>query len=97
MCMQRYDLALTSITCTLLMSSKVHIKDLVELFLIVFEKAVKGSPEDSPYERFYMGSTRLTSMKSIATALGAALHQRGKIDQAEPRSLTAQETGRIGA
>ena len=75
---------------------KVHINDLVALFLIVFHKATSGPATGSPYERFFMGSTRLTTMKSIATVLATALYKRGRIDQPEAKSATIEEVGRLG-
>lgn len=77
----------------------VHITDLVNLYLIVLNKALAerhASPSSTvtpidPFERFYFGSVEEKSFGQIARGLAPLLHKRGLVDSPRAISVPIEE------
>ncbi|KAJ7226904.1 hypothetical protein GGX14DRAFT_530826 [Mycena pura] len=70
----------------------VHVQDLVDLFLILMDDALTGTPKASTgLECFYFCATDTYSWKQLASEIGKRLHARGVIAKAEPRELLPNE------
>ncbi|CAE6439167.1 unnamed protein product [Rhizoctonia solani] len=73
----------------------VHINDLVKLYELVLQHAISvrdgQTPRPAKFENFYFGSAGEHVWGDIAKQLGPLLHQKGKADTPEARSITADE------
>ena len=72
------------------LENKVHIEDLVDLYLIVTNLALSelgpAAKVDS-YNKFFWGSVGKHVWGDIARKVGTILHGQGLIDSAEPKSI----------
>jgi len=76
----------------------VHIKDLVDLYLRVYNLAIAGPPKTNPYERYYIATSGKHSWKEISSSIAEALYKKGHIDSPDPKSINFQELpGPIGS
>ncbi|KAG8859277.1 hypothetical protein FRB96_004492 [Tulasnella sp. 330] len=78
--------------------NNVHISDLVELYTLVFDRALtdnKGSLSNlqpvSSYERFYWGSAATHVWGEVAKSLAVLLHKRGLVETEEVKPVTIEE------
>lgn len=80
----------------LLSSIWVHIDDIVDLYKIVFDRALstgEDALEDSPYDRYYTSTSGELTMKSIANAYAKALNEKGIVPSAEAARLSFEDAG----
>jgi len=76
--------------------NNVHIDDLAELYVLVFQNALKNpTAKASPYESYYWGAAAEHSWGDVTRAVGASLHKRGLLPTAEPRSATLEEAPKL--
>lgn len=80
----------------LLSSIWVHIDDIVDLYKIVFDRALstgEDALEDSQYDRYYTSTSGELTMKSIANAYAKALNEKGIVPSAEAARLSFEDAG----
>ncbi|KAI0041066.1 NAD(P)-binding protein [Auriscalpium vulgare] len=65
----------------------VHIDDVVDLFLRVFELSVKPSVSTSPHARYFIATSGPVAWKTIATVVGGELARRGLLADSTPQSV----------
>lgn len=62
----------------------MHIDDLVDLYLLVLDKALEERASqtfpDSPYENFYWGASGTHTWGNVARAMAPILHNKGLVD-----------------
>lgn len=73
----------------------VHINDLTDLYLLIFEHALAAKDTPSAYERFYWGSAGTHNWGEITRDLAARLHRRGLIDTTEIKSVTVKDEPKL--
>lgn len=77
--------------------SNVHIDDLVDLYVLIFNLAVSSSQSQEkfdPYQRWFWGSsTRTHVWGDIAKALAKILYARGVVTTEVVRSVSLEEDG----
>ena len=79
----------------------MHISDLTSLYLLVFNHALNNittsSKPVSPYEQYFITSTRSLPWKSFSTLFGAAMQKRGAIPStgASAVSVSFEEAGQF--
>ncbi|KAI0056479.1 NAD(P)-binding protein [Artomyces pyxidatus] len=67
----------------------VHIDDVADLFLRVFERSQAGVPEgESPYARYFLATSNGVEWKTIATSVGAALARRTVLADGTPKVVS---------
>ncbi|KAF8261164.1 hypothetical protein EI94DRAFT_824157 [Lactarius quietus] len=67
----------------------VYLDDLMDLYRRVFERIlIRDLAKESPYTRYYLGTSTPLVWKDIATTFGVTLHEMGKIESAEPQSIS---------
>ncbi|KAI0056499.1 NAD-binding protein [Artomyces pyxidatus] len=70
----------------------VHLDDVIDLYLRVFERASKGAPSDeSPYARYFIASSNPIDWKTITTVVGGTLAQRGKLADGTAHSVSLDD------
>jgi hypothetical protein len=73
----------------------VHITDLVNLYLLVFEKALSerstGHVPPDPFERFYFGAVGSASFLEFARLIAPLLYERKLVDSPEAVSVPTGE------
>ncbi|KAI0311124.1 hypothetical protein OF83DRAFT_1177883 [Amylostereum chailletii] len=75
----------------------VHLDDLVDLYLRVIDTAVLGKDAGaSPYARYFFVASHGVAWKDSATAVAAALHKRGRLDETTPTSVSITEESPVG-
>lgn len=75
---------------------QVYLDDLIDLYRRVFERILSRElAEKSPYTRYYLGTSNPLAWKEIATCFGKTLHSLGKIENAEPQSITVADIPKI--
>ncbi|KAI0298775.1 hypothetical protein B0F90DRAFT_1730949 [Multifurca ochricompacta] len=68
------------------------VNDLIDLFLLVFDRVVSGADKDSsPYERYYIGAINPVSFKEIMTAVGEELASRKVLEDGTAASIRYQD------
>lgn len=78
------------------MSAQIHIKDLVEVYKLVFKKALEAGNRPlatSPYSRFYFVTSEAVPGKRSADAYARALFERRKVAKPESVKITFEEGG----
>jgi len=66
----------------------VHLDDLVNLYGLLFERALGGvDTKASPYSRYYIAASNPLAWKHIATVSGATLKKLGELEDDEPQSV----------
>jgi len=66
----------------------VYLEDLIDLYRRVFKLILSHElAKESPYTRYYLGTSTPLAWKEIATSFGKALQKMGKIKHAEPQSI----------
>ncbi|THH15266.1 hypothetical protein EW146_g5180 [Bondarzewia mesenterica] len=67
----------------------VHIDDVMNLYLRVFELAVaEKEAAVSSYTRYFVASSQPAAWKTIMTLLASTLHKRGLLESPEPQSVS---------
>ncbi|KAI0312892.1 hypothetical protein OF83DRAFT_1066457 [Amylostereum chailletii] len=70
----------------------VHLDDLLDLYLRVIDTAVSGKDADaSPYARYFFAASHGVAWKDSTAAVAAALHKRGRLDDATLTSVSITE------
>ena len=76
----------------------VHVDDVVELMMLVFQKALDTwdsyKPEDV-YKHFYVAVDEVHTTKPVAEAFGQLLYRRGKIASPAARKVPYEEAGKV--
>ncbi|KAF7293889.1 hypothetical protein HMN09_01185000 [Mycena chlorophos] len=77
----------------------VHVQDLVNLYFVLLDDALSGSPKaKTGLDCFYFCATDEYQWLELATELGKRLHAKGAIPTPEPRTLKPEEVdGALGA
>jgi hypothetical protein len=71
---------------------QVRLDDLIDLYRRVFKRILSRElAKESPYTRYYLGTSNTIVWKEIATSFGKTLHKLGKIEHAEPQSITVAD------
>lgn len=71
---------------------QVHIDDLLDLYLRVVEVIVSGrQADDSPYARFYIGSSTEITFRTVAEVYGSELTRLGLLPTAEVESVPSDK------
>ena len=66
--------------------------------MAVFDYVLSGKDKTtSPYEHYYFSTTESLDWKTIATLIGADLHENGKLPSAIPVSVSFEEAGMLAA
>ena len=66
----------------------MHIDDLVDLYLRVLDVVLSGrQADDSPYTRFYIGSSTEVPFRTVAEVYGSELTRLGLLSSAEVESV----------
>ena len=77
----------------------VHIDDLVDLYLKIFELAQRNENEPvgqaSPYSRFYFGSTASFEWGVLIKKLAGMLYSRGLVENADVVSLRVEDEPKL--
>ncbi|KAJ7088129.1 hypothetical protein C8R44DRAFT_819520 [Mycena epipterygia] len=74
----------------------VHVQDLVDLYFLLIDDALSGSPKASTgLECFYFCATDTYSWKQLADEVGCRLHAKGVITTAEARALLPDEEAEV--
>ena len=67
----------------------MNLGDLIKLYRLVFERILsRAIAKESPYTRYYLGTSTPLKWKDIATSFGKTLKKMGKIEIEEPLSIT---------
>ena len=68
---------------------QVTLKDLIRLYRLVFERILSREfAKESPYTRYYLGTSTSLRWKNIADSFGQVLKQMGELKTEEPQSIT---------
>ena len=68
---------------------QVILKDLIRLYRLVFERILSREfAKESPYTRYYLGTSTQLEWKDIAVSFGNVLKQMGEIETEGPVSMT---------
>ncbi|KIL90753.1 hypothetical protein FAVG1_06489 [Fusarium avenaceum] len=73
--------------------STTHILDLNEFLVKITDVAAQGPAQGTPYSRYYMLETSRVAWKDLATELAKAMHARGILASAEPKSVSFEQAG----
>lgn len=70
----------------------VHVQDLVDLYMMLMEDGLSGSPKaPTGAEGYYFCATDTYQWKELAAEVGKRLHAKGAISTPEARTVTAEE------
>lgn len=61
--------------------------------MVIFDKALNGDFNGSPYSNYYVTGGPEHTWKELATAIAQTLHAKGKISSSEARSVSLEEAG----
>lgn len=76
--------------------TQVHIIDLVDLYVRLFQHTLTTSPSSEPaYEKFYWGSAGTYTWGPVARKIATLLHKRGAVDTVQVKSVTVQEEPKL--
>ncbi|KAG8909035.1 hypothetical protein FRB99_000138 [Tulasnella sp. 403] len=75
----------------------VHIDDLVDLYNLVFDRALSGNTAKSAYENFFWGTAGEYVWHDLVTALAKVMHERGLVNTPVPKSLPFEGSGILEA
>jgi len=69
--------------------NNVHIKDLVELYILVLDRALRIKEKEDPFTKFYWGSNeQIHVWGDLVREIGKILYAQHKVDTAEPVSIS---------
>jgi len=68
--------------------NNVHIKDLVDLYVLVLDRALRVKEKEDPFTKFYWGSNeQIHVWGDVVREIGKILYAQQKVETAEPVSL----------